>query len=89
MTPEALALHIEGMIEGGERLPVPSLLETVMKEVDNCEAVAILVDVPQSDPMIRVNVTLLRSVLEAIGSYRNRSTFLAQTAMEKIKRRRV
>ncbi|MDF7674485.1 type II toxin-antitoxin system HicB family antitoxin [Acetobacteraceae bacterium ESL0709] len=93
MAKEALTLHIashiEGMIKDGERLPAPSSLETVMKKTNNREAVAILVDVPHSDPMVRVNITLPRSVLEAIGSRRNRSAFLAQAAMEKIERQKV
>ena len=43
---EALAFHIEGMVEDGEALPAPSALEAVMRERHNRDAVAFLVDVP-------------------------------------------
>ena len=43
MAEEALALHIEGMMEDGEAIPEPSALEEVMSEPDNRSSVAILV----------------------------------------------
>ena len=42
---EALAFHIEGMIEDGEALPVPSALEAAMCQRHNRGAIAFLVDV--------------------------------------------
>ena len=44
MAEEALALHIEGMIEDGESLPEPSSLDTIMKDKANKDGVAIVVD---------------------------------------------
>ena len=47
MAAEALAFHIEGMIEDGEAVPLPSTLETIMADLVNRDAVAVLVDVPE------------------------------------------
>lgn len=40
---QALAFHIEGMIEDGEAVPEPSSLEQVMAGVDNRELTTIMV----------------------------------------------
>lgn len=44
---EALAFHVEGMIEDGEALPAPSALEAVMRERNNRDAVSLIVDVSE------------------------------------------
>jgi predicted RNase H-like HicB family nuclease len=82
MGAEALAFHIECMIEDGEALPEPSSLETVMAEAENRGAVAFLVDVPEVRPRsIRVNVMLPEPLLKRIDERTdNRSKFLAQAA---------
>ena len=43
MAEEALALHIEGMLEDGETIPEPSSLEAVMRDPDNRDGVPMLV----------------------------------------------
>jgi len=43
MAEEALAFHVEGMRDDGERIPEPSTLETVMRDPDNRDGVPILV----------------------------------------------
>lgn len=43
MAEEALAFHVEGMLEDGERIPEPSTLEAVMLDPDNRDGVPILV----------------------------------------------
>jgi predicted RNase H-like HicB family nuclease len=43
MAEEALALHIEGLVEDGLAIPEPSALERVMSDSDNRSGVAILV----------------------------------------------
>ena len=43
---EALGLHIEGMLEDGDSIPKPSLLDSIMQDPGNQEAVAFLVDIP-------------------------------------------
>lgn len=83
---EALALHIDGMIEDGESMPEPSSLEAVMAERENRDAVAFLVPAPARQARaVRVNVTLPEDVLaevdRAAGSQGlSRSAFLARAA---------
>ena len=43
MAEEALAFHIEGMIQDGERIPAPSTLEAVMLNPDNRDGIPMLV----------------------------------------------
>jgi len=86
MAEEALALHVEGMVEDGEAIPEPSTLEEVMSDPDNRGGVAILVSVKTEQPRaIRVNVTLPEDVLAQIDRYAEahgftRSGLLAQAA---------
>ena len=83
---EALALHIEGMIEDGETIPAASTLETVMAERAHRDAVAFLVKAPaQHARAVRVNITLPEDVLaevdkEAGRQGLSRSAFLARAA---------
>lgn len=89
---EALALHVEGLIEDGEPLPEPSTLEAVMAERENRNAVAFLVTLPAKAPkMVRVNVTFPEDVLAEIDRYAERrgltrSGFLAVAAKGEIER---
>lgn len=50
MAQEALAFHIEGMIEDGDALPEPSSFEVIMQDPDFSDGMAILVmaKTPQS-----------------------------------------
>jgi len=88
---EALAFHIEGMIEDGQALPEPSTLEAVMTDPENRRAVAVLV--PWSAPTgkaVRVNITLPEDALRAIDRYAEahgltRSAFLANAARQAMK----
>lgn len=86
MAEEALALHIEGLVEDGEAIPEPSALEEVMSDPDNRSGVAILVSVKSDQPkVVRVNVTLPGDVLEQIDKYAEahgytRSGLLTQAA---------
>ena len=86
MAEEALALHIEGMVEDGEAIPEPSALEEVMSDPGNRSGVAILVSMKNAQPKaIRVNVTLPEDVLEQIDKYAEahgytRSGLLTQAA---------
>ena len=64
MAEEALALHLEGLVEDGEATPEASLPEEVMRDPENRSGVAILVASPrQSVRSVRVNVTLPEDVL--------------------------
>jgi predicted RNase H-like HicB family nuclease len=86
MAEEALAFHIEGLVEDGEAIPEPSSLEEIMADPDNRSGVAILIAVKTEAPkVIRVNVTLPSDILEQIDRYAeahglSRSGFLAQAA---------
>ncbi len=86
MAEEALALHIDGLLEDGEAVPEASSLEEVMSDPDNKDGVAILVAV-KTDAVksVRVNVTLPEDVLAQIDKFAkerglSRSGFLAQAA---------
>ncbi|MGY4303514.1 putative RNase H-like HicB family nuclease [Bradyrhizobium sp. USDA 4369] len=86
MAEEALALHIEGLIEDGEAVPEPSSLEQIMSDRDNRSGVAVLVPVKIDQPKtVRVNVTLPEDVLAQIDRYAavhgfTRSGLLVQAA---------
>ena len=91
MAEEALAFHIEGLVEDGEAIPEPSRLEDIMADPGNREGVAILVSVKAAaKKAVRVNITLPEDVLEQIDSYAEahgytRSGFLAQAARNLMK----
>lgn len=86
MATEALALHIEGLIEDGEAIPEPSSLEDVMANAENRDGVAVLIAAPAAvAKSVRVNVTFPSDVLDQIDQYAERegftrSGFLAQAA---------
>ena len=86
MAEEALAFHIEGLVQDGEAIPEASSLDDVMSDPDNRSGVAILIAVKTETPkVIRVNVTLPGDILEQIDKYAeahglSRSGFLAQAA---------
>ena len=88
MAEEALAFHIEGMIEDGEAIPKPSSLEKIMARRGNRDAVAILVSAKSgAAKAVRVNVTLPEDVLAEIDRYAaahgfTRSGFLARAAKQ-------
>ena len=83
---EALALHVEGMLEDGEALPAPSSLDEIMEERENRDAVAFLVPLPaKAARAVRVNITLPEDVLAEIDAYAEghgftRSGFIARAA---------
>jgi len=86
MAQEALPFHLEGLLEDGEALADPMLLEEAL-EVDpaNRRAVALLVEVPIEEPMIRINITAPKAALARIDRYAqahgmSRSAFLIQSA---------
>ena len=91
MAQEALALHMHGMLEDGEQLPVPSRLEDIMSDPDQANAIAYLVvSVPDAKPRtVRVNVTVPEMTLRQIDAAAkkrgmSRSSFLVQAAQNAI-----
>jgi len=84
MAEEALAFHIEGLVEDGEAIPEPSSLEDVMADAANRDGVAILIAVKtQLAKAVRVNITLPEDVLAEIDAFAaahgySRSGFIAK-----------
>jgi predicted RNase H-like HicB family nuclease len=86
MGAEALALHIEGLIEDGEAIPAPSSLDEVMHNPMNRDGVAVLIaaDV-KAAKAVRVSITLPEDALKRIDLFAEaqgytRSGFLAAAA---------
>ncbi len=86
---EALAFHVEGMREDGQKLPAPSPMDTVMTERENREAVAFLVTLPdQAERHVRIQVTMAEGLVRAIDARTdNRSKFLAAAAQQALRRK--
>ena len=85
---EALALHVNGMIEDGQAVPEPSTLDAVMADRGHRDGVAILVPlIPDAAGVMRVDVTLPADVLERIDRHAaerglDRSAVLTRAARE-------
>lgn len=91
MAQEALTLHIQGLAEDGEQLPVPSRLEDIMSDPDYANSIAYLVvSVPDARPRtVRVNVTVPEMTLKQIDAAAkkcgmSRSSFLVHAAQNVI-----
>ena len=50
MAEEALAFHVEGLVEDGDAIPEPTSLEDVMSDPGNGSALAILVSAKSCGP---------------------------------------
>jgi predicted RNase H-like HicB family nuclease len=83
---EALALHVEGMIEDDEAVPAPSTLDEIMAHAENRDGAVIIVPLKTTAPRtVRVNVTLPETTLREIDAFAEangftRSGLLAQAA---------
>jgi predicted RNase H-like HicB family nuclease len=84
--PEALAFHIAGMMEDGEKIPKPSKIDDLAEDPARQNAVAFLVttDFPKSKT-IRVNVTARENQIELIDRLARqvgmtRSAYMVQSA---------
>lgn len=90
MAEEALALHVDGLLDEKVTLPAPSSLEAVMTDRNHRDGVAILVAAPRRAPRaVRVNVTIAADELAEIDAYAarhglTRSGFLAAAARRKL-----
>ena len=85
MAAEALALHVDGMIEDGEAVPAPCSLSSIMAVRENRNAVAMLVSLPDKSHSVRVNITVSDDLLRRIDQYAEaegytRSALLATAA---------
>ena len=66
MAQEALALHVQGLLEDGEAIPEPSSLDGLTDDPAMQGAVAILVKLESPDKTVRVNITARESQLQVI-----------------------
>jgi predicted RNase H-like HicB family nuclease len=86
MAAEALALHLEGLVEDGDAIPEPSSLEEIMSTQENRNGVAVLIPAPAVGvKSVRINITMPADILDQIDRYAERegftrSGFLTQAA---------
>ena len=90
MAEEALAFHVEGMLEDGEAIPEPSSLTDIMADPQNRDGVAVLVALKAEPKTVRVNITLPDDTLREIDRYASehgftRSGLLAAAARKAIR----
>jgi predicted RNase H-like HicB family nuclease len=85
---EALALHVEGMRDDGDKIPKPRTLEAIRKGnedwIDLKDAIiATVALLPPQGKALRVQVTIDERLLARIDAVtKNRSAFLAQAALQ-------
>jgi predicted RNase H-like HicB family nuclease len=81
----ALKLHVSGMLEDGEALPLPANPLGVESDPDVTEIARLMVGVDSEQAKVRVNVMFDRALLAAIDAATgNRSRFLAEAARGKL-----
>jgi len=90
MASDALLFHVDGMREDGEVIPPPSSVDAIMTDLQNRDAIAFLVDLPErSRRAVRINVSLPEDIVQSIDRVAaNRSRFLADAARDRLKRQR-
>jgi predicted RNase H-like HicB family nuclease len=91
LAPEALALHIQGMIEDGDPVPEPSKVDDIATDAARHGAVAFLVRVEVPDATVRVNITARESQIEKIDRLAEaagltRSAYMVRSALGEAKR---
>ena len=92
MAAEALALHIQGIIEDGDGVPEPSNLDEIAKDAAKRGAIAFMVSVDAPDATVRVNITARESQIEKIDALAEaagmtRSGYMVRAALGEQKRR--
>jgi predicted RNase H-like HicB family nuclease len=84
---EALALHIEGMVEDGDEIPAPSSLDAIADDPAMNNAIAFLVPVEEpGDKPVRINVAARESQIVEIDARAkryglSRSAYLIQKGL--------
>jgi predicted RNase H-like HicB family nuclease len=86
LAPEALALHIQGMIEDGDAVPEPSKVDDIAAEAAKQSAIAFMVSVDARDATVRVNITARESQMERIdrlaeAAGMTRSAYMVRSAL--------
>jgi predicted RNase H-like HicB family nuclease len=90
MAAEALAFHIQGMIEDGEAIPEPSKVDDIAADAAKRGAIAFLVNVDPPDATVRVNITARESQMAKIDALAEaagltRSGYMVRAAIGKEK----
>jgi predicted RNase H-like HicB family nuclease len=88
MAAEALAFHIQGMREDGEKIPPPSTLDDLRGDPAMKGAVAFLTEVSEPRKTVRINITARESQIAEIdrrarGAGLTRSSYVVQRALGK------
>ena len=92
--PEALAFHIAGMMEDGEKIPRPSKMDDLVSDPDRQNAVAFLVTTDfKKAKTVRVNVTARENQIELIDRLARqagmtRSAYMVQSATSGVANRK-
>lgn len=86
LAPQALALHIEGMVEDGETIPKPSTLDDLAHDPARKDAVAFLVSVDIAKRAQRFNITARKAQMDEIDRRarkqgQTRSAFMVSAAL--------
>jgi predicted RNase H-like HicB family nuclease len=68
MAAEALALHIQAMIEDGDAVPEPSKVDDIAVDAARTGAIAFMVRVDAPDATVRVNITARESQIAKIDA---------------------
>ena len=85
---QALTLHLAGMVEDGDALPMATPLADVKAEPEVQVADILLVTAPVAGRKQRINMTMDSAVLAAIDAVTgNRSAFLEDAALAELRRR--
>ncbi len=91
MAKEALAGHVQTMIDYGDKIPEPSRLESIMADPENADVIAFLVvTVPDPKPKsVRVNITVPENTLRQIDAAAKKrgmsqSSFLVRAAQDSL-----
>lgn len=97
LAPQALALHVRGMLEDGEPIPEPSTIDDVKDDPALKGAVAFLVPLQVNEKAKRFNITARRSEMQKIDRLAKRkgmtrSAYMVSSALARslpAKKRRV
>jgi predicted RNase H-like HicB family nuclease len=86
MAAEALALHIQGMIEDGDAVPEPSKIDEIAADAAKRRAIAFMVSVEAPDATVRVNITARESQIAKIDALAEaagltRSAYIVRSAI--------
>jgi predicted RNase H-like HicB family nuclease len=91
---QALAFHVEGMIEDGDKLPQLRSLAELRSDPDfredSADAIIAVVDFDPPGRAIRVNISMEERLLESVdraaaAAGQSRSAFLADAARQRLK----